>query len=143
MLQDLADERQLQLCEDRSASFRGTARVELDLLDFEKPRDKQAAKNVARLRQIFRNEGCFPLEPEHRIVAIVSADRLHDVLRASAVTADQLLDNPNGMPPVLKFSRANLLCCLEGRSRVEAAKGLLAPGKRHWAVDLYLKGVSR
>jgi hypothetical protein len=140
MLQELADERQLSLCEDRSASFRGTGRVELDLLDFQKPSANLPSKNVARLRQIFRNEGCFPLEPENRIVALVTKERLGDMLRASAITSDQLLDNPNGVPPVLRIPRHSPLRCLDGRSRVEAAKGVLVPGKRYWAVDLYLKG---
>ena len=140
MLQELADEKQLRLCEDRSASFRGTGRVGLDLLDFQKPPDNLPSKNVVRLREIFRNEGCLPLEPVNRIVAIVSPEKLNDVLRASAVTHDQLLDNPNGVPPVLKIPRHDPLRCLDGRSRVEAAKGVLAPGKRYWAVDFYLQG---
>ena len=140
MFQDLADDKQLRLCEDRSASFRGTGRVELDLLDFQKTRENVPSKNVARLRQVFRNEGCFPLEPENRIVAIVSPEKLNEVLRASAVTNDQLLDSPSGVPPVLKIPRDDPLRCLDGRSRIEAAKGILVPGKRYWAVDFYLQG---
>ncbi|KAJ9607023.1 hypothetical protein H2200_008095 [Cladophialophora chaetospira] len=140
MLQDLADEKQLRLCEDRSASFRGTGRVELNLLDFKTPRNNLPSKNVVRLRQIFRNEGCLPLEPENRIVAIVSPEKLNEVLRASAVIDAQLLDNPNGVPPVLTIPANDPLRCLDGRSRVEAAKDVLLPGKRYWAVDFYLRG---
>ena len=140
MFQALADDKQLRLCEDRSASFRGTGRVALDLLDFQKPDDNPPSKNIVRLREIFRNEGCFPLEPANRIVAIVSPEKLDKVLRASAITSDQLLDNPNGVPPVLKIPRDNPLRCLDGRSRIEAAKGILVPGKRYWAVDFYLQG---
>src|ERR1700761_7616141 len=139
MLQGLADEQQLRLCEDRSTNFRGTGCFELDLLDFEKPTTAVDSDNVVRLRTIFRKEGCFPLEPENRIAAIISEGTLKAVLKASAVTNDQLLENPNGVPPILKLPAGRRLRCLEGLSRVEAAKRVLLPGKKHWAVDLYLE----
>ena len=141
MLQGLADEQQLRLCEDRSANFRGTGRFELDLLDFEKSSPAVTPDNVVRLRKIFRTEGCFPLEPENRIAAIVSEELLAALLNVSAITNEQLLENPNGLPPMLKLPPGRRMRCLEGRSRVEAAKRVLLPGNKHWAVDLYLEGV--
>ncbi|KIW86662.1 uncharacterized protein Z519_12717 [Cladophialophora bantiana CBS 173.52] len=143
MLQNLIDQRQLQLCEERSASFRGTVRVELDDLEFEKLPSADSSANVARLREIFRTAGCYPLEPENRIVAIISDEKLKEILRTSKVTDHQLLENPDGIPPVVKFPAHCPLFCLEGRSRVEAAKQkILPPGKKHWAVDLYLEDAS-
>ena len=141
MLQSHIDQRQLRLCEDRSSSFRGTACVELEQLSFDKPSSDCGLSNITRLEGIFRTEGCFPVLPENRIVATINQEILEEVLRTSAITQRILLENPDGVPPLLKFPPAHQVSCLKGRSRVEAAKKVLLPGKRTWAVDLYLEGI--
>jgi hypothetical protein len=151
MLQNLIDERQILLCEDRSTSFRGTARIDIEHFKFDlrpsaesrisSKRHKGASKsNVERLKDIFSNEGCLPFEPENRIVAIISQVVFEQALRLSKKTQDVFLENPCGCPPILQLPPSCRLQCLTGYSRVKAAETFLEPGCRMWAVDLYLEG---
>jgi len=142
MLQDLVDCQQIRLCEDRSSSFRGTISVDLDRLTFVQPPGDGLPENVRKLLEIFCTKGCYPFEPENRIAAIIEPKNLQSTLQASGLSQHALLENPGGMPPMLNLPFEYPLRCLKGRSRVEAAKVHLPPGKRVWAVDLYLEGVA-
>ena len=148
MRQDLVEIEERKTCNDRSANFRGTAAVALEVLDFdiEGSGDNggdNGRDNEERLKSIFENEGCWRLEPENRISAIIDQQSLDDAIQASpaGTTLATLLENPCGIPPELRLPPNLRLKCLQGRSRVQAAKAFLSPKERSWAVDLYLEGI--
>lgn len=152
MQQDHA-EIERRISRDRTANFRGTALVRLEVLDFdakgsrdadykEKLKRSDFDKNVKRLKGIFR-KGCYPFRPGNRISATVDQRTLDDAIRASPAetTLEALLKNPCEEPPVLKFPPNYRLKCLQGRSRVQAAKEILPAQEWFWAVELYLEGI--
>jgi hypothetical protein len=148
MQQDLIEIRERKVCEDRCTNFRGTATVRLELLDFvdfdgfDVEESSDNTDNVERLKGIFKDEGCFRFEPENRISAIIDQQSLEDAIQATPLVAsvETLLSNPKGVPHALRLPSNYRLKCLQGRSRVQAAKEFLPPDQRSWAVDLYLEG---
>jgi hypothetical protein len=59
MQQSLVEVEERKLSEDRSANFRGTARVKLEFLSFESEDSRsEDSKNVERLEGIFETGGC-------------------------------------------------------------------------------------
>jgi hypothetical protein len=143
MQQDLIEIEEIKVSSDRSSNFRGTASVALEALDFDVEGARQINENnKERLKRIFETESCFPFRPENRISAIIDQQELENAIQASPAETSlvTLLENPDGNAPKLKLPPNCRLKCLQGRSRVEAAKEFLPPGKRFWAVDLYLEG---
>jgi hypothetical protein len=143
MEQDLIDTEERKIYNDRSANFRGTACVRLEALDFDVPDAREENKyNVQTLTDIFQTDNCFSISPEHRISATVDQKCLENAVQLSPAKTSlaTLLKNPRGIPPDLIFPPNYRLKCLQGRSRVEAAKQVLPPEKRFWGVDLYLEG---
>jgi hypothetical protein len=65
--------------------FIWTAHVELEQLRFDKPPSDETFSNITRLQGILRIEGCFPLEPDNRIVATIEEGLLQEVLRTSGI----------------------------------------------------------
>lgn len=128
-----------QLVTQRLRYFRGYAKIELQHLVFE---DMDVIgscevdrKNVERLVEIFKIEGCGHLEPEHRVAAIIDAQILEEAAASSMVTNEMLLKEVD--PPSLRFRQDIQLLCPYGKHRLLAAK---VYGEKWWLVELYLKG---
>ena len=133
-----ADE-QIRFAEKQSC-FRGSAKIHLKHLKCENVAKEDQRlfldpKNVARLVQIYKLEGCLRLDIEHHVPAIIKESELQKSLSISNVDGVDLLKR--GSPPELEFSDDVTLICLHGRHRLEAAKEFLLPGDRWWIVDLY------
>ena len=130
--------------QQRCSKFQGTARVDLSNLQFDNWKPEQAQflrpKNVRRLKEIFKTEGCSRLPPEHHVAAIISQQELDNSLQRSNTSQEALLRTINEEPPKLELPTARPLQCLNGQHRLQAAREFLDPGDRWWIVDLYLDG---
>ncbi len=138
-------EDEIRRLENRSSSFRGSARIHLKHLLFEEPKGMSLTlhldpKNVARLVKVFELEGCLRLEEEHRVPAIINEAILQEALSSSSLTNADLLTT--GVPPELQLSQFTRLNCLHGKHRIAAAQQTLLPGNKWWTVDLYSEGLS-
>lgn len=136
-------EDELRRLENRSSSFRGSARIHLKHLLFEEPKGVSLSlhldsKNVARLVKVFELEGCLRLEEEHRVPAVINEAILQEALSSSSLTNADLLTT--GVPPELQLPQFTRLNCLHGRHRIAAAQQTLLPGNKWWTVDLYTEG---
>ena len=123
--------------------FNGSARIELNKLDFTASQDPSASsyldpKNVARLARIFSLEGCLRLDLDHHVPALVSDAQLQQALIRSHVEAAALANHQS--PPLLIFPESTILRCLHGKHRIAAARSILEPGDKWWTVDLYSDG---
>ncbi|PWY96042.1 hypothetical protein BO94DRAFT_601220 [Aspergillus sclerotioniger CBS 115572] len=129
-----------QLVMQRLRYFRGYAKIELRHLAFEDMSVMGSRevdmKNVERLVEIFKIEGCGHLEPEHRVAVIIDAQTLAQAMSYSMATDEMLLKELD--PPSLRFNRDVQLLCPYGKHRLLAAK---AYGEKCWLVELYLKGI--
>ncbi|OJD25070.1 hypothetical protein ACJ73_03562 [Blastomyces percursus] len=145
MRQIFVDEHARRLAEDRSSSFRGSALVRLEDLDFGVEGSRMPdGKNIKKLSDIFAKVACKRLEPENRIPVVISQQALDEAMKLSHITPQALLEPPQRFP-TLTFPPGFHLQCYEGRSRVEAAKNqmkTMLPEDRWWAVDLYLESIS-
>ena len=138
-----AEVRQL---EEKQSSFRGSAKIQLKHLSFDDDIDHMPnglyshldPKNVDRLEEIFRLEGCQRLEEEHRIAATIDDQVLEEALGRSALTKASLVQQSD--PPELKFEATTTLRCLNGKHRIAAAQRVLVVGDKWWIVDLYTSG---
>ena len=113
MLQSRISDQDQRLAAERRSKYRGTAKIRLEFLHFpgNEPRDLNR-KNVERLKGCFRTEGCRRLELENHIPAIIDESQLRDALRASAVSANELLSQLNEGNIELKFATGYQLTCL-------------------------------
>ncbi|KAL6714243.1 hypothetical protein ACLMJK_007666 [Lecanora helva] len=132
-----SDEEQRRFIARRSR-LRGTAKIALDSLRF--PEDPEEGfcdpKNIKRLIQIFKLEGCLRLSPEHHIPALIDNDTLIQSLEQFEIPAENLFSAPT--PPELSLPPGTTLTCLHGRHRIAAAHKFLLAGDRWWTVDLYI-----
>ncbi|KAI9855635.1 MAG: hypothetical protein M1813_009681 [Trichoglossum hirsutum] len=132
-----------KLAGDRAASFRGTAIVRFEFLQFGAEGSRELnSKNVETLKKIFENGGCSPLEPRHHIPAIINQNNLNSAIKSSGISSSELLDNPRAKPPELKFPLNYRLQCLHGQHRIEAGREALPLEEKWWAVDIYLDDMS-
>ena len=127
---------------ERQSKFQGSAKIHLKHFDFFEDSEIPAAlklddKNVGRLMQIFKLEGCKRLEPEHHIPALIE----ETVLEQSLVQSGLQLGSLRDIPPVLELPDNYRLVCLHGKHRIAAANRFLLPGNKWWTVDLYLKSL--
>ena len=90
-------------------------------------------RNVARLLEIFKLEGCRRLEPQNHVPALISPL----VFNALVERVPGGL-NPQDQTPVLVDPTSDLKC-LHGRHRIEAAKKYLHPDEKWWIIDLYVE----
>ena len=130
---------------EKQSKFYGSAKIHLNHLVFY-PFGSQLSteltlnpKNLERLTQIFKLEGCLRLDLEH-VPAIISNEILANSLRHSRVNFEDL--RRRGSPPTLEFPEGFTLQCLHGKHRIAAAKNILLPGNKWWTVDLYSDGLS-
>lgn len=130
---------------EKQNHFVGCAKVHLKHLTFDlngsQPADLTIdPKNVERLIQVFKLEGCLRLDLAHHIPAVINAQFLRESLRHSQIPETSLYGRQN--PPALSFPDNTYLLCLHGKHRIAAAKNILLPGDMWWTVDLYLDGQS-
>lgn len=127
----------------KQSRFYGSAKIHLKHLVF--PQLSNAltldAKNIERLTQIFRLEGCQRLDIEHHVPAVINDDILSQCLHHSGLGLENL--RRQGSPPSLEFPENFTLECLHGKHRIAAAKDILLPGNKWWIVDLYSDGLSK
>lgn len=130
---------ELRKFEKKQSCFRGSAKIHLKHINFECDDLYLDPKNVARLLQVFQLEGCFRLDLEHHIPAIIDEDELRRSLQKSGIASGDLFRRQ--APPTLDLDTSTTtLKCLHGRHRIEAAKEHLLPGDKWWTVDLYSNG---
>ncbi len=123
---------------EKQRYFIGSAKIHLKHFDFGVHSTSLTldTKNIDRLIQVFKLEGCLRLDLEHHIPAIISNQTLQESLARSAVDGTEL--HRQQSPPTLLFPEDTYLPCLHGKHRIAAAKTLLLPGNTWWTVDLYL-----
>ena len=131
---------ELQLMTERCLKYQGTAKIELNRISCHPSAARQLdLKNVERLCEVLRKDGCHRLDVQNHITAVVTRRHLKRARRAARVTAEALLTNPPDKHPFLPFSSGEVQC-LHGQHRLKAAEEVLAPSERWWAVDIYLDG---
>jgi Protein of unknown function (DUF3723) len=141
MRQPQAQVEDLRLEAERRRTFRGSARVSLDVLHFQQHKHRDLdTKHVEYLKACFRKDRCRRLEVRNHIEAEVDQQILDVALHDSNVTARELLTNqPNGYPRLV-FPQGFPLECLHGQHRIQAAREFLLPTDKWWTVDLYTSG---
>ena len=91
--------------------------------------------NVKRLRRIFQEQGCLPLDPPNYISASID----HQTWEAAASRL-QHSHHREAFPPELFLRADEQVDCKQGKCRIEAAKDFLQAPFRWWTVILYKKG---
>jgi hypothetical protein len=130
-----------KLEEERRAKFRGAARISLDLLQFPKDMSmKLDSKNVERLKEAYRSEGCQPEPVRNHILVLIDQSDLDAALAVSGISAAALITPRADNYPALQFSHEVHLECLHGRHRIQAGREFLSPRDKWWIADLYLSG---
>ena len=91
-------EQELRVEAERFVKYRGTARVRLEVLDFQwnEPREL-SRKNVERLKEIFRGDkrlygNIRRLDPRNHIPAVVEQSDLDDATLASEVIGGKIAE---------------------------------------------------
>jgi hypothetical protein len=129
-----------RLVTERARKYLGTARVRIEKLKL--PIGELRDSVLQKLKGVFREGGCRPLDAQNHVLATISQACLDDALRISNISADELLNPENREYPVLKISDNMKLDCLQGLHRLQAAKDIMPWKDQWWAVDLYLSGKS-
>ena len=96
-------------------------------------------KNIKRLLNIYRLEGCLRLELENHVPAVVSHDQYQRIVATLPKGELQLRDLYEEPP---QANLAEDLVCLHGKHRLQAARRFLGLGDKWWIVDLYTDGWS-
>lgn len=131
---------ELRLTTERRLKYQGTAKINLSRISCHPSAARQIdQKNVERLCEVFRKDGCHRFDVQNHVTAVVTRRHLKRARRAAQITADELLTRPSRNSPILSFSPGQVHC-LHGQHRLKAAGVALAPSERWWTVDLYLDG---
>ncbi len=128
---DSLSAKDLQIFREKSRTFCGSVKIPLDKLQHEElpenPRQFDK-KNVARLLDDFRREGCQRREPDNHVPVLISRSALPEGLLR--VSDDFQLFQPE-----------HPLTYLDGRHRLEAARKFFTDrNSRWWIADLYSDG---
>ena len=78
-------------------------------------------ENIERLKEIFKEEGCLHKEPpERHIPVVINIRELNQAIKCSDsnTTLDILLDNPEELPPLLKFPPNTRIKCLNNKHHI-------------------------
>jgi hypothetical protein len=143
-MQSEAEKNERKIAENKNANYRETVCVRFEFLKFDTEGSRELdPKNVKKLIEVYKTEGCFRLKAEHRIPATISQQSLDLAIKRNGTSLENLLSCPQKLPLELKFSLNYGLICLHGQHRVKTAKrwGKLSPKDKWWAVDLYLESV--
>jgi hypothetical protein len=126
-----------ELAAEKRAKCRGSASVKLEVLYYNREADEQ---NTKRLKHLFKKGGHFRLDGCNHVLAIIDPQSLDTAIQASGLSADMLLDNPQGQYNELDFPPGFRLKCLHGLDSARAAAQSLPQGDRRWIVDLFVAG---
>ena len=137
----LGTNKDIRLEGERRSKYKGTARINLDVLYFPwEQLCKKDKKRIKRLEQCFEKEGCHRLPLLNHVAAIINPSDLDAAMRRSGVT---MLTNTDTAYSELVFPDGFQLQCVKGMHRILAGRKFLAPSDKWWVVDLYLSGMSR
>ena len=129
----------------KRTNFLGAVRLKLQHLDVDSLKTEKTyldPKNVSRLVEVFKLEGCRRLNEEHYVPAIINRRAFQDALTASQVRVNELLNPMSGDPPQeLTLPPDMRITCLHGQHRLAAAHQFLRPGDKWWMVSLYSDGM--
>lgn len=126
---------------ERRLKYKGTARINLDVLYFRWDQlCRSDKKHVEKLERCFEKEGCHRLPVLNHVAAIINPSDLDAAMRRSGVT---VLTNNEAAFSELTFPDGFQLQCLNGLHRILAGRKFLSPRDKWWVVDLYLSGMSR
>ncbi|EER41730.1 conserved hypothetical protein [Histoplasma capsulatum H143] len=129
--------------------FRGYAKIDLSHFQLEddhvlgsRPVGQNVeSQNALRLLKIFESVGCDREDPENYAPVLISQNTLSQAIDDSRTTQVVLL---NGIePPNLILGHGTRLLCLQGKSRIQAAREFFSPGERWWGARLYLDTAAR
>lgn len=131
--------------DERQIYYKGMAKIKLGHLVFDNGDVKGGRcldkRNVRRLVEVFRIEGCKPYEPEHRISALVSRQQLQEALDLSGILETDLRQQQSS-PRELHFNTDRVLQCLYGKHRIEAAQIFHEDSRdKWWIIELYDDGL--
>jgi hypothetical protein len=139
MDQSQAQVEDIRLEGERRLKYKGTARINLDVLYFRREQlCKSDKKHVEELEHCFEKEGCHRLPLRNHVAAIINASALDAAMRRSGVS---VLTNTEVPYHELVFPEGFQLECLNGLHRILAGRKFLSPRDKWWAVDLYLSGM--
>ena len=125
-----------RLFESKRAHFKGSAKVPLPLLhSYASSTFTFNAKNVDRLIQVFKIEGCYRLDPDHHVPATISRQSFEQALQDANINHHTLINSDD--PPLIRPEGATVL---HGRHRLTAAQNYLNPNEQWWVVDFYNDG---
>ena len=128
---------------EKAKCYRGIAKVKLEALNFDHPltrkkHRKVSQKNVNRLGKIFSQGGCFRLQQENFVNAVIDDAALETSLSSIGLTEDTFLRLREGEPlPCLNINNVD---CLSGLHRIEAAREFLDDNDQWWVVRFFSKG---
>jgi Protein of unknown function (DUF3723) len=109
-------EQERRLVEEKRIKYKGIAYIKLDILYFQWNELREPnLKNVERLKNCFRTEGCCRLELENYVPAIINQSQLDDAMRASTISASAIMTNQTDDYPELSFLARYQLKCLHRR----------------------------
>jgi hypothetical protein len=127
--------------EERRLRYRGAACIFIDALQFSEDDMKQLdAKNVERLVDVFRREGCQRQPLRNHVLVLITQSCLDTALELSGASASSLLTPRSDDYPQLRLPPGIRLVCLHGKHRIQAGREFLRPRDKWWIVDLYLAG---
>jgi hypothetical protein len=117
--------------------------VRLQSLHFEHPlvlekHRAESSQNVRRLQRIFQKTGCFRLQDENVINAVVEEHQLAAALRTVNLSTDGFRNIRSAKDaPTLALTAVQ---CLEGLHRIKAAERVLSENDKWWVVRLFSCG---
>ncbi|KAF2158733.1 hypothetical protein M409DRAFT_61391 [Zasmidium cellare ATCC 36951] len=115
--------------------FRGYALIRINQLQLQTGRDLND-KHVARLRKIFKLEGCLHYDHRHSVPVVINENLLLDALNRQHPGLHQLPKTGKDAP-ALRFAADVQIACLHGRHRIAAAEQILGLSDQWWIVEVF------
>lgn len=122
----------------KNQAFRGAVKLWIRQFSPESPLTNPRQfdpRNLSRLIQIFKLEGCLRLPSEHHVPVLVRRQHLDDALRTDQISVNALR---SAQEPQFLSLRSGVTY-LQGAHRLEAGRNFLHPDDRWWVADLYLE----
>ena len=110
-------EQERSLARERTFKHRGTASVDIKILEFAHEESGEAnEKDVERIKKLFCKQGEVDrLNFRNHIPAVISEQDLADAMTASDVSAERMIADTEEDYPKLEFPAGYRLECLHGR----------------------------
>ena len=100
-MQQIQVERQEVTLEvERRIKFKGTAHIRLECLNFH---SNEPQENMERLKLCFQHEGCYRLECQYYVPAVVDLQHLNLAVQSFNTSHEALLSNVQDQWPELHF----------------------------------------